>query len=134
VKRQSVTDWICIELIRRGLIVVDPATGAVASKRFCPPKAIGCLNAAGYLVATLHFQGHRRQIKLHRIVWLAINGPIADGFVIDHINRNKSDNRIANLRLADSLLNASNRRSYRGGNNPAAKITKAIADGIKSRH
>jgi len=52
----------------------------------------------------------------------------------DHKNRVRSDNRISNLRLVDDKGNAANRRTYTGNNNPAAKITGAIAQAIRERH
>lgn len=36
------------------------------------------------------------------------NGPIPDGLVIDHINRNTSDNRIENLRCVPQSVNLAN--------------------------
>lgn len=36
----------------------------------------------------------------HIIIWIIHFGSIPSGYVIDHINYNKSDNRIENLRLA----------------------------------
>lgn len=41
---------------------------------------------------------------------------------IDHINRNRSDNRLRNLRWADNALNTYNQRQRPKGNNPARGI------------
>ena len=43
----------------------------------------------------------------HHLAWLYMYGVIPD--MIDHINRVKDDNRIANLRLSDKRLNSYNR-------------------------
>lgn len=103
--------------------------GRVFSKRW--PKPLGCLSSKGYKVCTLHFGDIRKQCKIHQIVWIAFNGKIPNGFVVDHINRNKIDNRIENLRLAEPQLNSENRRRYNGTNNPSVKITYMIASQIK---
>lgn len=45
---------------------------------------------------------------LHRAVWEYYYGQIPNGLMIDHINRNKTDNRIENLRLATAKENRMN--------------------------
>lgn len=47
----------------------------------------------------------------HRVAWEAMNGPIPDGMCIDHINRDRLDNRIANLRVATMAENNRNVRA-----------------------
>lgn len=45
---------------------------------------------------------------VHRIVWEMFNGPIPDGYMVDHVNGDPFDNRIANLRLATRAQNNQN--------------------------
>lgn len=46
----------------------------------------------------------------HRLVWVMHNGDIPEGMMVDHINLNREDNRIENLRLVDKSGNAQNAR------------------------
>jgi hypothetical protein len=130
---QMTTDALCAEAIRRGFVVVDTSAGTAVATRFAN-KPLGSLNTKGYRVCTLHLDGIRKQVKMHRLVWIAANGVPQDCMVIDHINGQKADNRLANLRLVDQLANASNRRRYNGVANPAAKIDKSVADRVRALH
>ncbi len=47
--------------------------------------------------------------KLHHIIWLWHHGSLPNG-VIDHINGNKADNRIENLRIGSHAQNCQNKR------------------------
>lgn len=131
--RLMTSDELCWEVVRRGLVEVDSERGRVIAPRF-RNKPLGCCNQKGYRVATLHLDGERKQIKLHRLVWIAVNGLPPRRMVIDHINRDKADNRIANLRLVDDRANAENRRRYYGTANPAARINHSIASAIRLAH
>lgn len=44
-----------------------------------------------------------------RIIWILMNGVIPNGMQIDHINMDKLDNKIENLRLATPRQNCTNR-------------------------
>lgn len=48
-----------------------------------------------------------RPSMAHRLAWLYVHGEMPKG-LIDHINRCKTDNRIANLRVVDFRENAAN--------------------------
>lgn len=61
----------------------------------------------GYLVSSYYFNGARRFIRFHRIVMNATPEQ-----VVDHINRNKADNRKANLRCCKRAENDRNRNLY----------------------
>jgi hypothetical protein len=52
-------------------------------------------------------------VGLHRIVWILANGPIPSGMEIDHINGDKSDNRISNLRICTPIQNGQNKGKYK---------------------
>ena len=54
------------------------------------------------------------QHYVHRLVWIDANGPIPKGLMIDHINRDKHDNRLENLRLVTRSQNAQNRKNVTG--------------------
>ena len=64
----------------------------------------GSLDKDGYLI--LKIKG--RQFKAHRIAWLLYYGRFPET-EIDHINGNKLDNSIENLRLSDRRTNVRNK-------------------------
>lgn len=130
--RAHAADTLALELLTHGHVRVYPASGNVWSAR--RRRLLGCKNPRGYLVATLHFGGERQQAKLHRIVWMAVHGPLSRDLVIDHINGVKDDNRIVNLRAVDNATNVRNRRSYRADGNPAARLTWERVKEIRSLH
>ena len=51
-------------------------------------------------------------IRMHRYAWELKHGPIPAGMDIDHINRNRLDNRDENLRLATRSQNLARRKDY----------------------
>lgn len=64
----------------------------------------------GYL--RLYYDGH--SYSMHRLVWEAFNGPITDNnLVIDHIDANRQNNALSNLRLVCQSENMNN--AYRNG-------------------
>ena len=52
--------------------------------------------------------GKKRFLE-HRLIWILLNGTIEDSLVIDHIDRDPSNNRIENLRAVNQSGNALNR-------------------------
>lgn len=124
-------DKLFLTAFRAGVVGVDVERGLIFGSRWRRLSARGCRNAAGYIVFTLHFAGRRVQMKAHRAVWLAAHGSIPEGLIPDHVNRVRDDNRLINLRLVDAKGNAMNRRPYRGGLNPAARINAEIAERIR---
>ena len=74
------------------------------------PEVPGCIsNSKGEQLAVLQGDYFKWNGGLvHRIVWEAFNGKIPEGHMIDHINRDKTDNRIENLRVVTRSQNVHN--------------------------
>ena len=53
-----------------------------------------------------------RGYPCHRIVWEINNGEIPNGAIIDHIDGDRRNNKISNLRLSTIKLNAQNQKMY----------------------
>lgn len=92
------------------LFAYDPETGALSYRsppsNFLQPGAkAGSVNRLGWCVVMVQ----RKALKVHRVAW-ALHCGIWPTQPIDHINGNRADNRIANLRLATPKLNAQNKR------------------------
>jgi ribosomal protein L35 len=73
-----------------------------SNKRHGIDKPAGTLNSTGYCVITIN----GKKIHAHRLVWLwhGLELPA----MLDHINRDTTDNRIENLRAATYVTNSYN--------------------------
>lgn len=70
-------------------------------------KIAGCLDVSGYWLITYKKRTH----GAHRLVWVWHFGKIPKGKFIDHIDGNKSNNKIENLRLCDDKQNQWNAKT-----------------------
>lgn len=50
-----------------------------------------------------------KNYQAHRLVWILNNGDIPEGMYVDHIDHNKANNHLQNLRLVTSYINQKNR-------------------------
>lgn len=67
----------------------------------------GGMSTGGYRNIRLFFKGNFYSMRYHRIIWMLCNGCLPQ-LTIDHINGNRLDNRIENLRevsMSENLLN-----------------------------
>lgn len=62
----------------------------------------------GYLYYVLCVDGNRKTIKAHRLVAMAFIDNPSNKPAIDHINGDKKDNRVSNLRWVTNLENTNN--------------------------
>ena len=71
----------------------------------------GCLNVHGYV----SIQVNSKVYLAHRLAWIYVHGSFPKD-QIDHINSDKTDNRICNLREANQHQNNENQRKPRSDN------------------
>lgn len=73
--------------------------------------AAGCLSQYGYIKVTVCGKTY----LAHRVAW-ALHFMTQPPCIIDHINGNKTDNRICNLRNGEDAINQQNQRSAHSRN------------------
>lgn len=93
----------------------DAATGILRWKMHRRSTSIGsevgCVSG-GYLVVNFH--GALRRV--HRLIWLHVNGDLPESLQIDHIDGNPLNNRLANLRAVQPYVNRQNQRGPNSNN------------------
>lgn len=96
----------------RELLSCDPQTGVVTRRigrgGRLAGDIVGCIRPDGYLTVMVC----KRPVLVHRVVWCLVHGEWPNG-VIDHINGNRADNRIANLRVTTQRGNMLNQTKSR---------------------
>ena len=127
-------DEFAAALLAAGHVRVDIETGSVWVLRgpggaACEPRWVEGSDVNGYLATTFRLAGMRRQIRLHRLIWIAARGTPPKGMAVCHRDDDKKNNRIDNLYLASPEQNSSDAAAsgrYRTGeNNPSSKLTIA---------
>lgn len=113
----------------RALFSYDPETGKVTrlvttGNRSIAGADVGSADLHGYRTTRIG----RRSYKLHRIIWLHVYGSWPKGDV-DHINGNRSDNRISNLRDVPRGTNLQNQRE--APNNKSTGVLGVYRDGAR---
>lgn len=63
----------------------------------------------GYVICSLSIDGIIHTLLIHRLVYITFIGTIEDEYEIDHIDRNRQNNDISNLRIVSRIFNSYNR-------------------------
>jgi hypothetical protein len=90
-------DRLGLAAIESGRLTVDVGTGMIWKRnglRAEQPQP----DAYGRVIVQSH---PCRWVFAHRLIWLAAHGPIPAGLEVNHRNRRRWDNRLANLELTD---------------------------------
>ena len=120
----------------RARLNYNPETGILTWKS--TGKRAGGIHIKGYRVIRID----RILIKEHRIAYAIFHEhDVPDGMQIDHVNRDKSDNRISNLRLATNAQNqfnkglrSTNTSGFKGVCMKGGKYTASIKKNAKTQH
>ena len=93
----------------RSLLHYSPETGVFTRLRSrrgdAVGKVTGCVDKnTGYV--KIHIEGFL--YLAHRLAWIYMHGD-CEGMMVDHINMDRADNRIENLRLVNNSQNMHNR-------------------------
>jgi len=91
----------------------DPVTGVFSRENRKPhaPRNVGCISVYGYLVIRVAGVLY----LAHRLAWLYVHGQWPAGEV-DHIDGDKVNNRITNLRDVPDVVNQQNIRKPKKNN------------------
>ena len=94
------------------LLHYDQQTGDLTWKKStCNRNSVGSIagstHSSGYRFISINYQSY----KAHRLAWLLATGQDPDSMTVDHKNRDRSDNRFSNLRLATSSQQLENQVS-----------------------
>ncbi len=92
----------------RTLFDYDPETGTL-TWRSGWRRGQPCGYRAGQGRGHLRVKIGQTHYRVHRIIWVLYHGTdIPEGYLIDHIDRDPSNNRISNLRIASCSFNCIN--------------------------
>lgn len=111
---------LILQCLSEGRIETNPETGKVFSRMIRGSEGelteLKGSDCNGYLVHSLKYNGIKKQVKAHQVIWISVNGFYnKEEYQIDHINRDRKDNRIQNLRLVTAKENNANQDRWEGG-------------------
>lgn len=127
------SDMVCSQKFLSGDWFVVPEEGKIYNRFHQEVKGTP---SNGYFMIGTKWYGIQVGIQLHRAVWIGAHGGVIPDkdLQIDHINGDKHDNRLSNLRLVTPKENSNNPNApnvQRGERNPHAVLTNEQAEEIR---
>jgi hypothetical protein len=110
-------------------IEIEEAPGYYASNRGRIRGKRGIMkisiNKDGYLLAGLKINGKQYTKVVHRLVLKTFGPEQPPDTTVDHINRDRTDNRIENLRWATKQQQSDNSKMPKGSKHAMSKLTES---------
>lgn len=110
----------------RERLIYDPETGHLLWRwhrnSHMIGRVAGCVDSKGYIRISMTIDGCQRSFQSHRLAWLIYHGRWPKD-QLDHINGDKTDNRICNLRECNQAENNANTRLYKNNKSGIKGVT-----------
>lgn len=124
------------EMTSDELTACDSANGKAygtrgpGGKPLAEKRGLGSIHPSRYVHVNLSSNGVKKQVRAHRVIYMAANGHIPDDMVVDHIGNDKSDDRICDLQLPTAGENSEKAADdglyLSGEDDPRSKATAEI--------
>ena len=105
-------DEFILDKLNSGRISVDLSNGDIYSIASGTPYKLKPYYSTGYVMVTIHENKTKKNVRVHRVVWIAANGVPPEDMDVDHINDIKTDNRLENLQLLPRIENSAKGARY----------------------
>lgn len=130
-----VNDLVALKLHAMGNIIIDFGAGRIWNRRGA--EITGHKNTDGYYRVKLSHKGAEYIMMKHRVIYMCYHGINAfdfdRDFEIDHLDGNKENNSISNLRACTGSENCLNPNTLlKGENAPHARLTNEDAEHYRS--
>ncbi len=120
-----------------GAMIWQPKSGDSAevrrwNRRYAGREA-GCVDDRGYVRIVVLVGSKKQKIRGHQLAWFIVHGRLPTG-EIDHINGDRADNRIANLRDVTKVENQRNKGLQRNNTTGYVGVTRSRGRSLWEAH